>query len=109
LSKNTQPRETAPPPFKASDLGHFRLLREFGEALAKAQAEVQAHPGFHDARRKLELGDCLGLILFGLPIPLPNPARPEPLLEIPEGAQGQQFTFRTLLVCDPRYNSKFPT
>ena len=57
MSKNTKPREAAPPPFKASDLGHFRLLREFRDALAKAQAEVEAHPSFLDARRKLELGD----------------------------------------------------
>ncbi|MCU0779269.1 MAG: hypothetical protein MUF86_16610 [Akkermansiaceae bacterium] len=49
MSKNTKPRDTAPPPLKASDLGHFRLLREFREALAIAQAEVEAHPGFLDA------------------------------------------------------------
>jgi hypothetical protein len=75
LSKNTKPREAAPPPFKASDLGHFRLLREFRDALAKAQAEVEAHPSFLDARRKLELGDYLGLMLFGLLNPVARTLR----------------------------------
>lgn len=40
LGKNDKPRETAPPPFKASGPRHFRLLREFREALAMAQADV---------------------------------------------------------------------
>lgn len=75
MSKNPKSRETASPPFKAGDLGHFRLLREFREALAMAQAEVEAHPSFHDARRKLELGDYLGLMLFGLLNPIARTLR----------------------------------
>jgi len=75
LSKNTKPRETVPVCFSASDLGHFRLLREFREALALAQAEVEVHPSFLDARRKLELGDYLGLMLFGLLNPIARTMR----------------------------------
>lgn len=75
LSKITNPREAAAPPFTASELGHFRVLREFREALADAQAEVEPHPSFLDARRKLELGDYLGLMLFGLLNPIARTMR----------------------------------
>jgi hypothetical protein len=75
LSKTTKPREDAPPSFTASELGHFRVLREFREALTHAQAEVEPHPSFLDLRRKLELGDYLGLMLFGLLNPIARSMR----------------------------------
>jgi Transposase DDE domain len=75
LSKITPPREAAPPSFTAGDLGHFRVLREFREALADAQAGVEPHSSFLDARRKLELGDYLGLMLFGLLNPIARTLR----------------------------------
>lgn len=75
LSTISQPREAAPPSFTAGELGHFRVLREFREALADAQAEVEPHSSFLDARRKLELGDYLGLMLFGLLNPIARTMR----------------------------------
>lgn len=75
LSKIPKPREDSPPSFTVGELGHFRVLREFREALADAQAHVEAHPSFLDARRKLELGDYLGLMLFGLLNPIARTMR----------------------------------
>ena len=75
LIRITIPREFTPPSFTAGDLGHFRVLREFREALAEAQAELELHPSFLDVRRKLELADYLGLMLFGLLNPIARTMR----------------------------------
>ena len=75
LSKTTKSREDSPPSFTAGELGHFRVLREFREALADAQSMVEPHPSFLDLRRKLELGDYLGLMLFGLLNPIARTLR----------------------------------
>ena len=75
LSKTTKSGEASLPSFTAGDLGHFRVLREFREALADAQAAVEPHRSFLDVRRKLELGDYLGLMLFGLLNPIARTIR----------------------------------
>lgn len=75
MEASTSHNKTVEPAFTASDLGHFRLLREFREALAEAQSTVEPHPSFLDVRRKLELGDYLGLMLFGLFNPIARTLR----------------------------------
>ena len=75
MSKISKLREAVTPSFTAGELGHFRLLREFRVALADAQSLVEPHPSFLDVRRKLELGDYLGLMLFGLLNPIARTMR----------------------------------
>lgn len=57
------------------ELGFFRLHREFREHLAAANMGRTAHPSFADKRRLLDMGDYLGLMLFGLLNPVANTLR----------------------------------
>ena len=60
---------------RAKDLGHFRVLREFRECLGKVVGEQNLHPSFDDPKRLLEIGDYLGLLLFGLLNPVAKTLR----------------------------------
>jgi hypothetical protein len=53
-------------PIKESELSNWKLLREFRERLAQAQAQMGVHPSFEDPARLLMMGDYLSLYLFGL-------------------------------------------
>lgn len=77
MELSTSPRSSASsqPRFTQKDLGHFRVLREFREALAKAQEKVEAHPSFSHPARLLGMGDYLGLVLFGLLNPVARTIR----------------------------------
>ena len=57
------------------ELGFFRLHREFREHLAAASLGRIPHPSFEDPRRLLDMGDYLGLMLFGLLNPVANTLR----------------------------------
>ena len=56
-------------------MGHFRVLREFRECLGKVVDEQKLHPSFADPKRLLEIGDYLGLLLFGLLNPVAKTLR----------------------------------
>jgi hypothetical protein len=71
LSKSSQSRKK----IRAKDLGHFRVLREFRECLSKVVGEQDLHPSFADPKRLLEIGDYLGLLLFGLLNPVARTLR----------------------------------
>lgn len=68
-------RRTQPEEITRKDLGFFRLLREFRGHLSAATAGQAAHPSFEDPRRLLDMGDYLGLMLFGLLNPVANTLR----------------------------------
>jgi len=51
---------------KEQDLRNWKLLREFQDALAKAQIGQAAHRSFEHCNRQLWMADYLGLFLFGL-------------------------------------------
>lgn len=70
-----KPRRTNPEDITQKDLGFFRLLREFREHLADATAGQTPHPSFGDPRRLLDMGDYLGLMLFGLLNPVADTLR----------------------------------
>jgi Transposase DDE domain len=57
------------------ELGFFRLHREFREHLAAANIGRTPHSSFGDKRRLLDMGDYLGLMLFGLLNPVANTLR----------------------------------
>jgi hypothetical protein len=57
------------------ELGFFRLHREFRQHLAATNIGRTAHPSFEDKRRLLDMGDYLGLMLFGLLNPVANTLR----------------------------------
>jgi hypothetical protein len=61
--------------FTAKDLGHFRVLREFRECLGRVVEEHGSHPSFKDSKRLLDIGDYLGLLLFGLLNPVARSLR----------------------------------
>jgi Transposase DDE domain len=52
------------------DLGNWKLLKDFHEALARVFCFANVHPTFDDPRRKLAYGDYLSLFLFGLVNPV---------------------------------------
>lgn len=60
---------------KPSELGHYRVLKEFRERLSAASLEVGVHPSFQDPKRLLQLGDYLSLMLLGLLNPVARTAR----------------------------------
>lgn len=70
MDKKGQPKE-----IKLQDLQHFRTLRIFREYLAEAQNECELDRTFADSRRRLALGDYLGLMLFGLLNPVARTMR----------------------------------
>ena len=51
---------------EASDLGRWRLIEEFSRRLQSVSGRRGVAGSFADRRRELELGDYLGLFLFGL-------------------------------------------
>lgn len=56
-------------PIKPKDLSRFHLIETFNRHLAEVLAQrggLDADDTWSDPRRKLELGDYLGLHLFGL-------------------------------------------
>jgi hypothetical protein len=57
------------------DLGAWKLLRSFRDALDRAQARHGRHRSFEDRRRRLELGDYLSLFLLGLLNPVARTMR----------------------------------
>lgn len=70
-----EPKSQRKAKFTAKDLGHFRVLREFRECLARIVQEHDLHPSFSDSKRHLEIGDYLGLLLFGLLNPVAGTLR----------------------------------
>lgn len=75
LSTSPSSSASSQPSFTQKDLGYFRVLREFREALAKAQEEVELHRSFSHPARLLGIGDYVGLVLFGLLNPVARTIR----------------------------------
>jgi hypothetical protein len=70
-----EPKSQRKAKFTVKDLGHFRVLREFRECLGRVVDEHGSHPSFKDSKRLLDIGDYLGLLLFGLLNPVARTLR----------------------------------
>ena len=60
------PKKSAEPKLTVAELGRWRLVEQFQKRLAASAVGRAEHRSFADPKRQLQLGEYLGLFLFGL-------------------------------------------